>query len=77
MRNKELIELLQRMPPEEECLLAIDQSAGWDDDYIEVYPIEEVYSRPWKGDNLRPLYGYCEEKNEEENNNKTLLYVFP
>lgn len=74
MRNKELIELLQKMPPDEECLLAIDNSAGFDDDSIDVYPIEKVYSRPLEDDSMTPLCGYCK---EEENNNKTLLYVFP
>ena len=34
MTTKDLIEKLQKMPQDKECLLAIDRSAGWPDDDI-------------------------------------------
>lgn len=77
MTTKELIEKLQKMPQDKECLLAINQSAGFSDDHIDVYPIEAVFARYWNEGT--PLSGYCYDEGndatyEEE---KVLLYVYP
>lgn len=79
MTTKELIEKLQKMPQDKECLLAIDRSGGWPDDDIEVYPIEGVFSRHWHEDGKIPLCGYCEDEGNDETykEEKVLLYVYP
>ena len=48
MTTKELIEKLQKVPQDKECLLGIDRSGGWPNDYIEVYPLNGVL--PQKGE---------------------------
>jgi len=79
MKKSELIKKLQEIPEDLECILAINRSAGFPDDYIEFYPIESVYK-----DDIYEIKettekdtaysGYCE---EEENPNKIVMYVYP
>jgi hypothetical protein len=79
MTTKDLIEKLQKMPKDKECLLAINQSAGFPDDHIDVYPIEEVFARYWNEDGLASLSGYCEDEWNDDayKEEKVLLYVYP
>ena len=44
MTTKELIEELQKMPQDKECLLGIDKSAGFPNDHIDVFPVEAVFT---------------------------------
>ena len=77
MKVKEVIEELQKLNPEIECIMAINLSPGFEiADIVDYYPIEQVF-----GINLdearkeRPRYsGYCE---DEDNDNKAVLYVYP
>lgn len=77
MKVKEVIEELQKLNPEIECIMAINQSPGFEiADIVDYYPIEQVF-----GINLdkarkdRPKYsGYCE---DEDNSDKAVLYVYP
>lgn len=76
MITKELIEKLQKMPQDKECLLGIDRSGGWPNDYIEVYPVEGVFTSPWRGST--PLSGYTSEGLPDDPSEQyVILYVFP
>ena len=76
MTTKELIEKLQKMPQDKECLLAINQSAGFPDDHIDVYPIEAVFTSPWC--DSTPLSGYTSEGLPDDPSEQyVILYVFP
>lgn len=74
---KEVIEALKAFPPDIECVLAINESAGFSDDRIDVHPLESVYL-----DNLEhpklgtpPIYSYY--GLDESNLDKVCFYVFP
>ena len=76
MTTKELIEKLQKVPQDKECLLGIDRSGGWPNDYIEVYPVEGVFTSPWRGST--PLSGYTSEGLPDDPSEQyVILYVFP
>lgn len=74
MTVKEVIEKLKAFPPDTECALALNESAGFPDDRINVYPLERVYL-----DNLKtgtsPIYSYY--GLDESNLDKVFFYVFP
>lgn len=76
MTTKKLIEELQKMPQDKECLLGIDKSAGFPDDHIDVYPVEGVFTSPWRGST--PLSGYTSEGLPDDPSEQyVILYVFP
>jgi hypothetical protein len=76
MTTKELIEELQKMPQDKECLLGIDKSAGFPNDHIDVFPIEEIFTSPWCGST--PLSGYTSEGLPDDLSEQyVILYVFP
>ena len=76
MTTKELIERLQAMPQDKECLLGIDRSGGWPNDYIEVYPVEGIFTSSWRGST--PLSGYTSEGLPDDPSKQyVILYVFP
>ena len=76
MTTKELIEELQKMPQDKECLLGIDQSAGFPNDHIDVYPVEAVFTSPWCGST--PLSGYTSKGLPDDYSEQyVILYVFP
>lgn len=77
MTVKKLIDELQRLNPELECIMAINQSPGFEDaDIVDYYPIDYVFKINLDEEkNSRPKYsGYCEDMN---NSNKVVLYVYP
>lgn len=77
MKVKEIIDELQKLNPELECIMAINQSPGFEDaDIVDYYPIERVFNLNLEEARKdRPKYsGYCEDMN---NNNKVVLYVYP
>ena len=77
MKVKEVIDELQKLNPELECIMAINQSPGFEDaDIVDYYPIERVFKIDLDEEkNSRPKYsGYCEDMN---NSNKVVLYVYP
>ena len=76
MKVSEVIEQLKQMPQDYECLLAINQSAGFPDDYIEVYPVEEVINYDREDSISTPITGYWYD-NPDDESKKVLLYVFP
>lgn len=46
MKVKEVIEELQKLNPEIECLMAINKSPGFENaDIIDYYPIEDVFGK--------------------------------
>ena len=75
----ELVEELKQYDKNTRVLFAINQSAGFKDDYMDAYPIECVYSRTIEGcpeheeiiDGMKvtvskpPLCGYCIIENPE------------
>ena len=76
MTVKEVIAKLKAFPPDTECALALNESAGFPDDRIYVYPLESVYL-----DNLKnpktgtpPIYSYY--GLDENNLDKVFFYVF-
>ena len=76
MTTKELIEELQKMPQDKECLLGIDKSAGFPDDHIDVFPVEVVFTSPFWGST--PLSGYTSEGLPDDPSKQyVILYVFP
>jgi len=87
MTTKELIEELQKMPQDKECLLGIDKSAGFPNDHIDVYPVEGVFTTTWKGNMINmgvfgcgvpPLSGYTSEGLPDDYSEQyVILYVFP
>ena len=77
MKVKEIIEELQKLNPEIECIMAINHSPGFEDaDIIEYYPIEDVFAVNLdEGIKERPRWdGYCEDDNTPK---KAVVYVYP
>ena len=75
MKVKEIIEKLNKLPEDLECLLAINQSAGFEDyDHMDVYPIEEVFMEENILKAKPKAMGYW---HDEKENRKVLFYVFP
>lgn len=77
MTVKEVIDILKKLPQDKECVLAIDESAGFPDkDYIQVHPLESVYI-----DNLKsPVINgtkYSYYGLDENDFEKVLFYTFP
>ena len=71
----EIIERLEQLPKDLECLLAIDQSAGFEDyDHMDVYPVDGVVDERDILDTKPKAVGYW---HKEDNNHKVLFYVFP
>lgn len=75
MTVKEVIQQLQALPPDLEVVMAINESPGFvEADRIEMYPIECVYKEDLSKEHYPPYKGYY---NDENNNNKVMLYVYP
>ena len=73
MTVEELIKELSAYPHNSECIMAINHSAGFPDDKIEIYPVEHTYVGSID-DPDHPYDGYFE---DEENREKVFLYVHP
>lgn len=86
----ELIEELSKFDKDTRVLFAINQSAGFDSDHFDVYPIECVYERKVVGEPFRekgcirtgdaPLCGYCFVEEPElypDDGDVVILYCFP
>lgn len=77
MKVKEVIEELQKLNPDIECLMAINKSPGFESaDIIDYYPIESVFGQNLdEGRKDRPRWeGYCEDNDTPE---KAVVYVYP
>lgn len=72
MTVREVIEYLDALPKDNECLIAIDRSAGFEDDHMEVYPIDRVFNVDiLNTDPKADGYWYGED------GDKVLFYVYP
>ena len=73
MTVTEIIEKLKTFPGELECIMAINQSAGFDGyDHIDVYPVDRIYvENPLNSD--PEMIGYWHGNDDD----KVVFYVFP
>lgn len=75
MTVKEIIQKLNNLPEDLECIIAINQSAGFEDyDHLDVYPIEKVFIEDDILKTEPKAVGYW---HNEKDNRKILFYVFP
>ena len=73
MTVKEITDKLREFPDDLECLIAINQSAGFEDyDHLDVYPVEKVFMQSILESEPKAI-GYWHGDDGE----KVLFYVFP
>lgn len=70
----ELIEELKKFPDDLEVLMAVNHSAGFSDDCIDTYPIEDVYGDNVTEEHSTPYHWFYK---DETNDDKVILYAFP
>lgn len=77
MTVKEVIDILKKLPQDKECVLAIDESAGFpDEDHIQVHPLESVYIDNLKSPVItKTKYSYY--GLDENDLEKVCFYTFP
>lgn len=79
MTVQEVIDELEKLPKDKECLLGIDRSDGYQEDNIEVFPVEQVFLRNIAkvGNAIqdRPIHGYWDFDNPDKE--KVIFYVYP
>lgn len=79
MTVQEVIDKLEKLPKDKECLLGIDRSNGYTEDEIEVFPVEMVFLRDiTKTSEIveeRPIRGYWDFDNPDKE--KVIFYVYP
>ena len=75
MTVKEIIEKLKCLPEDLECIIAINQSAGFEGyDHMDIYPIDKVFVEDNILEAEPKAVGYWHNENEDK---KVLFYVFP
>ena len=75
MTVKEIIQELNNLPKDLECIIAINQSAGFENyDHLDVYPIYNILI---KDNILKTEPKAISYWHNEKDNRKVLFYVFP
>lgn len=77
MTVKEVIEHLKTLPQDKECVIAINESAGFPKyDYVQLHPLEDIFT-----DNIKNSYAmkikFHYYELDESDFEKVLFYTFP